>query len=104
MNALHQSVAGKLRDLEAHYAGQVDLEQAKGLITDYVRVAMALHVGTAVVQALAKQGAPEWTSEQMERAYSTECLTVVAEHSDHLIGNIRQRLGTTDAFKAARAV
>lgn len=104
MNALHQSVSGKLRDLESHYAGQVDFEQARGLITDYVRVAMALHVGTAVVHALAKQGAVDWTSEQIERGYSTECLTVVAENSEHLLGSIRQRLGTTDAFKAARAL
>lgn len=104
MNALHGSVFGKLRDLEAHYSGQVDLEQVKGLVTDYVRVAMALHVGTAVVHALAKQGAPDWTSEQIDRACSAECLTIVAENSDHLFGVIRQRLGTTDAFKAARAV
>ncbi|MGH6824885.1 hypothetical protein [Methyloceanibacter sp.] len=104
MNALHTSVSGKLRDLEAHYLGQVDLEQAKGLITDYVRVAMALHVGTAVVHALAKQGAPDWTTDEIERACSTECLTIVAENSDHLFGAIRQRLGTTDAFKAARAI
>jgi hypothetical protein len=104
MNQLHSSVAAKLSALEEHYAGQVDLELAKPMMLDYVRVAMALHVGTSVVHALAKQGARDWTGEQIEKAYSPESLTVVAENTDHLLGAIRQRLGTTDAFKSARAI
>ena len=104
MNELHPSVASKLSELEQHYSGQVDMELVRPMMLDYVRVAMALHVGTSVVHALAKQGARDWTGEHINLAYSPECLTVVAENSEHLLGAIRQRLGTTDAFKSARAL
>lgn len=104
MNQLHEAVAGKIRELEEHYRPQLDLEAVAGMIIDHVRVQMALHVGTSVVHALAKEGSRDWTTEQIETAFSPETLTVVAENSDHLVGNIRQRLSTTSVFKAARAL
>jgi hypothetical protein len=69
-----------------------------------VRAAMALHIGSVVVYALAKQGRPKWNDTQWKAALTTESLTVAADQSEYLLGDIRTGLAQTALFKAARVV
>src|SRR5262249_29262540 len=101
---LYRAVRGKIEDLEAHYAQQVEWDKVQGLVTDKVRAAMALHIGSVVVYALAKQGLQTWTETDWRAAFSKESLTIAADLGDHLLGEIRQALSVTAQFKAARAI
>ena len=103
LNALHSSVDGKLKSLVQLYAPQVTIEEVREEIVDQVRVAMALHIGTVVVFALAKEGLKTWTDSHRETATSPEALTVCADNSEMLMRDIRIRLGNRASFKAAKA-
>jgi hypothetical protein len=76
LNALHASVVSKLDELREHYSSQVDFERANDLLYQEVRLEMALHIGTALVNALAKEGLRHWDSDDRARAFSPESLTV----------------------------
>ena len=104
LNGLYVALQAKIASLETQYAQQVDWEQVRKLVVDKVRAAMALHIGSIVVYALAKQGRPAWTEAQWKAAFTPESLTVAADQSEHLLGEIRSALVATGAFKAARAV
>lgn len=104
LNGLYDAVQGKIAKLEAQYAQQVEWAEVRDIVTDRVRAAMALHVGSIVVYALAKQGRPSWTDTDWKAAFSTQSLTVAADQSEHLLGDIRSGLAATGAFKAARVV
>ena len=58
LNGLYVALQAKIASLETQYAQQVDWEQVRKLVVDKVRAAMALHIGSIVVYALAKQGRP----------------------------------------------
>ena len=64
---------------------------------------MALHLGKAVVAALAKEGLSSWLSDDLERAYSPEALSIVADDADHLPGVISRRLKNSPEFRGAMA-
>jgi len=104
LNALYDAVDGKIAKLEAQYAQQVDWDSIRGLVIDKVRAAMALHIGSVVVYALAKQGRANWKDADWKRAMEPESLTVAADQSDYVLGDIRSALGATAQFKAARVV
>ena len=102
LNALHSSVAGKVKFLEDRYAPQVSLEAVRDEIIDQVKVAMALHIGTTVVCALAKEGLRTWEVIDLEKASSSEALTVSADNSEMLMRDIQISLGNRASFKAAK--
>ena len=102
LNALHSSVSGKVKFLEDRYAPQVSLEAVRDEIVDQVKVAMALHIGTTVVCALAKEGLRTWRDDDLEKASSSEALTVSADNSEMLMRDIRISLGHRASFKAAK--
>lgn len=102
LNALHGSVAGKVDELEEHYARIVDIDQVRDEIIDQVKVEMALAIGTVVVNALAKQGLKTWDKEHREKAFSSESLTVAAEATDGIVSVLRSRLSNRESFRAAR--
>lgn len=104
LNALHSSVANKVKALEDYYAPQVDIEMVGKEIIDQVRVDMALHIGTAVVCALAKEGLRTWTTEDVNVATSKEALTISADNSEMLKSSIRGSLSQRASFKAAKVV
>jgi hypothetical protein len=101
LNALYDAVDGKIAKLEAQYAQQVDWEGVRGLVIDKVRASMALHIGSVVVYALAKQGRATWKDADWKKALEPESLTVAADQSEYVLGDIRSGLGATAAFKAA---
>ena len=102
LNALHSSVAGKVKFLEDLYAPQVSLEAVRDEIIDQVKVDMALHIGTAVVYALAKEGLRTWATDELQKAMSSEALTVSADNSEMLMRDIRIGLGHRASFQAAK--
>jgi hypothetical protein len=65
---------------------------------------MALHIGSVVVYALIKQGRPKWNNNEWKAALCPESLTVAADQSEYLLGDIRTGLAQTAVFKAARVV
>lgn len=104
LNALHPSVADKIKDLESFYAPQLDIEKVHDEIVNQVRVDMALHVGTTVVYALAKEGLRTWETEHLRTAMSAEALTIAADNSETLTREIRARLSQRASFKAAKVL
>jgi hypothetical protein len=104
LNGLYDALQAKISNLENQYSQQVDWDQVRKLVVDKVRAAMALHIGSIVVYALAKQGRPAWTEANWKNAFTPESLTVAADQSEHLLGEIRSALVSTGAFKAARVV
>jgi hypothetical protein len=104
LNGLYEAVDGKITKLEKLYSQQVDWDSVRGLVTDKVRAEMALHIGSVVVYALAKQGRPAWPDSEWKSALSKPSLTVAADQSDYLLSDIRSALGATSAFKAAKVV
>jgi hypothetical protein len=104
LNALHPSVADKVAALERHYSSQLEIEQVRPEVIDQTRVDMALHIGSAVVYALAKQGLKTWSNEDWERALSPEALTIAADNTEALLGEIRRKLSSRASFKAAKVV
>lgn len=102
INALYPAVNGKVVELEKFYKGRVDWESVRELVSEKVRVAMALHVGSVVVHALAKQKNKSWSDEDRKIALSSVSLTVAADQSDHLSGEIRTVLSKVSEFRAAQ--
>lgn len=104
LNGLYDAVQKKISALQEHYFQQVDWDQVRAIVVDKVRAAMALHVGSVVVYALVKQGRPKWNDNQWKAALSAESLTVAADQSEYLLGDIRTGLAQTALFRAARAI
>jgi hypothetical protein len=104
LNSLYDAVQKKISALEEHYGQQVDWDQVFSIVVDKERAAMALHIGSVVVYALVKQGRPKWNDSQWKAALSTESLTVAADQSEYLLGDIRTGLAQTAAFKMAKVV
>ena len=104
LNGLYDAVQNKIAKLEAQYAQQIDWDSVRGLVIQRVRSEMALHIGSVVVYALAKQGRPAWTDADWKAAVSPQSLTVAADESDYLLAEIRRALKNMDAFKAAQVV
>jgi hypothetical protein len=98
-------VKEKMDLLETQLSQQVEWTTiVREMVVDRVRVEMALHIGSVVVYALAKQGLPTWTEAQWQAALEPETLTVVADQCEHLVGDIRSALLRTSVFKAARVI
>jgi hypothetical protein len=56
------------------------------------------------VYALVKQGRPKWNDNEWKAALSAESLTVAADQSEYLLGDIRTGLAQTALFRAAMVV
>jgi hypothetical protein len=104
LNGLYDAVEKKISNLQEHYGQQVDWDQVRPIVVDKVRAAMALHIGSVVVYALAKQGLPKWNDNQWKAALTTESLTVASDQSEYILGDIRTGLAQTAAFKMAKVV
>ncbi|KQZ22084.1 hypothetical protein [Caulobacter sp. Root1472] len=102
LNGLYDAVAGKISDLELHYRGGFDWEQVQDLVLEKVRADMALHIGSVVVHALAKQRVKSWDANDLEKALTPEALTVAADQSAHLVGELKTGLSKTGLFQAAK--
>jgi hypothetical protein len=104
LNGLYVAVEKKITALQEHYGQQVDWDQVRAIVVDKIRAAMALHIGSVVVYALAKQGRTKWNDNQWKAALTTESLTVAADQSEYLLGDIRTGLAQTAAFKMAKVI
>jgi hypothetical protein len=104
LNGLYVAVEKKITALQEHYGQQVDWDQVRAIVLDKIRAAMALHIGSVVVYALAKQGRTKWNDNQWKAALTTESLTVAADQSEYLLGDIRTGLAQTAAFKMAKVI
>ena len=101
LNQTYPSIAGTIKRIEVMQEGQGEPTKIRALIVGAVHTDMALHIGTAVVAALAKEGLQSWRREHIDRAFSPEALSVVADDSDHLPGYISRRLKKSAEFRAA---
>jgi len=81
------------RFLEQEYATAPDPEVMRGMALDLAERTVVVRIGRAVVYALAKQLNREWTSEDVERAQSPECLSLAADDYIDALQNARRRMG-----------
>ena len=103
LNQLYPAIDGMIKHIEGLHAGPGDPVKILELVVSAVRTDMALHLGKAVVAALAKEGLSSWMREDLDRAYSPEALSIVADDSDHLPGYISRRLKNSPEFRGAMA-
>ena len=103
LNQLYPAIDGMIEDIEGLHAGAGDPVRVRDLVVSAVRTDMALHLGKAVVAALAKEGLSSWLRDDLDRAYSPEALSIVADDADHLPGYISRRLKNSLEFRGAMA-
>ncbi len=103
LNQLYPAIDGMIEDIEGLHAGAGDPVKVRELVVSAVRTDMALHLGKAVVAALAKEGLSSWLRDDLARAFSPEALSIVADDADHLPGFISRRLKNSPEFRGAMA-
>jgi hypothetical protein len=70
LNGLYDALEKKIAALQEHYGQQVDWDQVRTIVVDKIRAAMALHIGSVVVYALAKQGRPKWNDNKASTCWA----------------------------------
>jgi hypothetical protein len=91
LNGLYHAVKEKIDTLESQLSQQVDWAAIRGMVVDRVRAEMALHIGSVVIFALAKQGLPTWTEVQWQKALEPETLTVVLTRANICLATFGRR-------------
>ena len=103
LNQLYPAIDGMIEDIEGLHAGAGDLVKVRRRGVSAGRTDRALHLGKAVVAALAKEGLSSWLRDDLDRAYCPEALSIVADDADHLPGYISRRLKNSPEFRGAMA-
>ncbi len=92
INTRYSAIESMKELLEQEYAAAPDPDLMRRLVSDATEGAVVLRIGRAVVFSLAKQLNHEWTSEDVARAQSPECLSVAADDYLDSLQNVRRRL------------
>lgn len=90
VNGLYEAVDRTLGDIEPEFAGQIEPEKIRELVTNAARRALAFRVGKATVYALAKRANEDWGEAAMLAALSKESLSIAADNYDESLSFVKK--------------
>jgi hypothetical protein len=92
VNGLYEAVDRTVADIEPEFAGQLEPEKIRALVTSAARRALAFRVGKATVYALAKRANEDWGETAMMAALSKESLSIAADDYDESLPFVRRNV------------
>jgi hypothetical protein len=92
VNGLYEAVDRRVADIEPEFAGQLEPEKIRALVTSAARRALAFRVGKATVYALAKRANEDWGETAMMAALSKESLSIAADDYDESLPFVRRNV------------
>jgi hypothetical protein len=90
VNGLYEAVDRTVADTEPEFAGQIEPETLRSLVTKAARHALVFRVGKATVYALAKRANEDWGEAAMSAAFSKESLSIAADNYDESLSFVKR--------------
>jgi hypothetical protein len=90
VNGLYEALDRTVADIEPEFAGQIEPETLRSLVTRAARHALAFRVGKATVYALAKRANEDWGEVAMSAAFSKESLSIAADNYEESLSFVKR--------------